>query len=453
MLTKTKKKIALLVAGIVILVIGAYCLMRFAFSIDILDRSGWVKKDGQVQCLDYFGRPRLGWQYVDGELYYFTPETGEMVTGWAEIEQNQYYFLENGVRAVGLQDIDGKTYYLGTDGKKTTGWQTIDDERYYFTETGIALSGWQTLEGERYYFSKQGKALTGWHTMEGKRYFFTSEGHTLAGWMEIEGARYRFDADGSAMVGWFEDKLGKYYFTEEGCIRANWLELDGRKYYFDEKGIMVTGWLTLENDRYYFRPDGAMAVGEVKIDGVSNFFTSKGKYVLLTNRWNPVPKDYVLNLVDIEGFQIDSGCRDALQAMMDDCRKAGYSCEINNSYRSRATQQYMWNRSVDAYMAAGMTYEEAAAETGKDTALPGHSEHQTGLAVDITGTKAMYDWLGENCWDYGFIVRYPVDRYAATGIIYEPWHFRYVGVELATELKELDLCMEEYMSMLTKNTK
>ena len=104
-------------------------------------------------------------------------------------------------------------------------------------------------------------------------------------------------------------------------------------------------------------------------------------------------------------------------------------------------------------MNKGMTYEEALTATSQAVAVPGHSEHQIGLAVDIVGTDEMYEWLGEHCWDYGFILRYPADRIPITGIKYEPWHFRYVGIELATELKTLGLCMEEYIAMLTEAEK
>ena len=101
-------------------------------------------------------------------------------------------------------------------------------------------------------------------------------------------------------------------------------------------------------------------------------------------------------------------------------------------------------------MAQGMTKEEAEAETGKSTAIPGHSEHQTGLAVDLNGPDETYAWLAENCWDYGFILRYPDDKIELTGIIYEPWHYRYVGVEAAKQINELGMCLEEYVEYLKK---
>ena len=107
---------------------------------------------------------------------------------------------------------------------------------------------------------------------------------------------------------------------------------------------------------------------------------------------------------------------------------------------------------VNQYIAEGMTKKEAEAETGKSTAIPGHSEHQTGLAVDLNGSDETYAWLAEHCWDYGFILRYPEGKTEITGIIYEPWHFRYVGTELALELKEQGVTMEEYFHQLTPKT-
>lgn len=444
------KRTAVVIAAALFLVLGTYCLLRFGFSVDALDRSGWSTKGGLVQYLDYFGRPQLRWQYIDKRLYYFSPEDGNMVTGWKQIDGCEYYFDKNGVRASGWMRVDGQTFYLGADGKVVTGWQNIDGETYYFSRDGRMASGWQMLDGNRHYFSQEGRIVPGWHTVDGKRYCFGQDGQTLSGWVTVEGIRYRVTEDGTAMTGWFEDADGKVFLDETGKPYAGWLDWEGKRYHFDDAGKMIIGWLKQDQDRYYFREDGTMAVGEVKIDGVSNFFTSTGKYVLLTNAWNPVPDDYEMDLVDIEGFRIDSSCRDQLLAMMTACRNAGYGCGINNTYRSRATQQQMWDASVARYMARGMTYEQACEETGKDTMLPGHSEHQTGLAVDITGSQAMYQWLAENCWDYGFILRYPEDRFEVTGIIYEPWHFRYVGTELSQELKELGLCMEEYMDMLTQ---
>ena len=88
------------------------------------------------------------------------------------------------------------------------------------------------------------------------------------------------------------------------------------------------------------------------------------------------------------------------------------------------------------------------------SARPGFSEHQTGLALDINTasrsahfeTTATYRWLIENCWRYGFILRYPTAKTETTGIIYEPWHYRYVGQEAAAEIYQQGVCLEEYIA-------
>ena len=463
-------KIALIASAVIVLVVLAYCVLRFGFSIDILDRSGWHTEEGAVQYWDYYGRPQTGWQMIDGKQYYFEEETGNMVTGWQQIGNARHYFTEDGTPAAGWFQQDGKIYYLiengkavtglyrlsqklycfSEDGAALTGWQTLDNERYCFSDTGAALSGWQTLDGQRYYFSEDGKPQKGWLTLEEKKYYFSEDGYTLSGWAEIAGERFLFAEDGSLYTGWFTDEEGTRFFDEDGAPYIGWLEWEEEQYYFGDDGLMHTGWLELDQDRYYLHVDGKMAVGEVEIDGVSNFFTSKGKWVLLVNPWHALPEDYTLDLVDLEGFEVDRQCRDALKAMMEDCRKAGYGCYINNTYRSVSLQQYMWNVRIEQRMAEGMSYDQAIAFIGQSLAKANHSEHHTGLAVDILGTQGMYDWLGEHCWDYGFILRYPDDKISITGIIFEPWHFRYVGTELSLELEELGLCMEEYIDMLTK---
>lgn len=100
--------------------------------------------------------------------------------------------------------------------------------------------------------------------------------------------------------------------------------------------------------------------------------------------------------------------------------------------------------------------EDAKLEAGKIVAVPGTSEHQLGLAVDIVDkynqvldenqeNTAVQKWLMENCWKYGFILRYPNDKSSITGIMYEPWHYRYVGDAAAKEIYQQGICLEEYL--------
>ena len=99
---------------------------------------------------------------------------------------------------------------------------------------------------------------------------------------------------------------------------------------------------------------------------------------------------------------------------------------------------------------------DAYDETKKSVAVPGISEHATGLALDITSSTytglddaqaqtAESQWLAANAWKYGFILRYPTDKADVTGIIFEPWHYRYVGKEAAKEITERGITLEEYL--------
>lgn len=487
MMKRAKVWIALLLVLALLLLVGAIFMIRHIVA--GVDKSGWTVIAGAECYLDKNGKPLVGWQMIDEKQYYLIPDAGIKATAWKTIGNDRYYFGEDGVMQTGWQVIGGAKYYFGTDGKMAQGFCTVDDKGYYFTqagmatgwlnveglpcyyaETGEAVPGWQELEGEKYYFGETGAALVGWHTLEEnlfyfteegkiltgwqileeKEYYFTEEGYALTGWADVDGAACRFGDDGAVLAGWFEDDNGKYYFEEKGRPLVGWHMLDEKQYYFAEDGLMATDWQELGEDKYFFGEDGEMAVGEVNINGERCFFTSKGKYIVLVNHDIPVPEDYPEDMVATGSFLIHGSAKDALETMMRECKQAGYTCMINNAYRSKATQTTVWNRTVNGYMAKGMSYEQACVEAAKDTMEPGHSEHQLGLAVDLDGTKLAYDWLAANCWEYGFILRYPADSTEITGVIHEPWHFRYVGTELSLELKELGVCLEEYMQMITK---
>ena len=179
--------------------------------------------------------------------------------------------------------------------------------------------------------------------------------------------------------------------------------------------------------------------------------------LLLVNRWHSLPEDYSVQLVELRnGFQVDERCYPDLQDMMDDCRAEGLSPVICSAYRTREYQERLYRAETERWLARGYSQANAEAEAGKSVAVPGTSEHQLGLAVDIVDISnqhlnesqentAVQKWLMEHSWEYGFILRYPNDKSEITGIIYEPWHYRYVGREYAEELHRLGLCMEEYL--------
>lgn len=155
------------------------------------------------------------------------------------------------------------------------------------------------------------------------------------------------------------------------------------------------------------------------------------------------------------GQSIDSRCYPELQQMMDDCRAQGYSPIICSSYRTHEKQQELFNQQVQVYMNDGMDRQKAEAKTAKSVAVPGTSEHELGLAVDITDIaeqkivsgmeeQPVQQWLMKNCWKYGFILRYPEDKADITGIVYEPWYYRYVGKEAAKYIYDKQITLEEY---------
>ena len=247
---------------------------------------------------------------------------------------------------------------------------------------------------------------------------------------------------------------------------TGWVEENGSRYYYSEEGIPVTGWQELDGSTYYFLEDGTMATGEVIIDGTACHFTSQGKRVIMVNPWNYVPADYEPDLVSltsahgVQGSQVDRSCYDALIAMIEDCNKVAPQAYVVSSYRTHQMQTDNFNRKVKFYMDQGYYEETAKKKAATSIAIPGTSEHQLGLAVDIIDTDLWVldsrqaelpaqKWLMAHCWEYGFILRYPADKIDITGIIYEPWHYRYVGKELAAELHELDITLEEYIHSLT----
>ena len=179
----------------------------------------------------------------------------------------------------------------------------------------------------------------------------------------------------------------------------------------------------------------------------------------LVNPWNELPEDWQVDLVTLSnGLQIDRRCYDALQEMMDACREAGYEPLICSAYRTQETQQDLFNNKVAKLEAEGKSHDEAVQEAGTVVAVPGTSEHQLGLTVDVVDVNNQnlteeqektptQKWLMANSWRYGFIHRYPNGKSAVTGIIYEPWHYRYVGKDVAQEIFNRGITLEEYLGV------
>lgn len=190
---------------------------------------------------------------------------------------------------------------------------------------------------------------------------------------------------------------------------------------------------------------------------------SDGDILMLVNPWHPMPEDYVptLQLLNTnDGHSLDERCADAFWQMYVDCGEAGNLPLIISSYRNYWMQYELYERKILRLMYdEGVSAEEAPAVAALSVAVPNTSEHQVGLAVDIIDmlytnldegqeNTSTQKWLMENSWRYGFILRYPNGTTDITGIIYEPWHYRYVGLDAAKKIYDMDLTLEEYLIYL-----
>ncbi len=181
--------------------------------------------------------------------------------------------------------------------------------------------------------------------------------------------------------------------------------------------------------------------------------------MLLVNGNNPLPEDFTVELAPLEnGMKADKRICADLAAMLKDCRAAGLKPKICSAYRDAATQTRLHKNKIARLRATGLGREEAEREAARWVAVPGTSEHQTGLALDLVSESYQIldekqaetpeqQWLMVHSWEYGFILRYPTEKSEVTGIGYEPWHYRYVGRPLAAAIHESGLCLEEYLEL------
>ena len=158
--------------------------------------------------------------------------------------------------------------------------------------------------------------------------------------------------------------------------------------------------------------------------------------ILIANKTYPLPSTY--------NPGVDSVANAALEEMFAAAKVDGFNLFVKSGFRSYSTQKSLYNSYVKR---------DGAAAADRYSARAGHSEHQTGLAFDINKANSSFagspeaNWLAENCYKYGFIIRYPEGKESITGYIYEPWHVRYLGVETATAVYNSGLCLEEYLGI------
>lgn len=180
-------------------------------------------------------------------------------------------------------------------------------------------------------------------------------------------------------------------------------------------------------------------------------------YLLLANVDNPLPQDFTVETEVVQNsFEMDARVAQTMRDMIDAAAKDGVDLLVCSAYRSIEKQQTLFDEQVQIYLNQGKSQQEAYDLTASAIAIPGTSEHHTGMAADIvTPTHQTLDpefadteagqWLQEHAWEYGFVMRYPEDKQDVTKIIYESWHYRFVGKTHAKLMKESGLCLEEYL--------
>lgn len=178
--------------------------------------------------------------------------------------------------------------------------------------------------------------------------------------------------------------------------------------------------------------------------------------LILVNSKNLLPSDFSIKTANIGNRAMDERIVDITKKMIDDAKADGVDLLICSSYRSVERQETLFAEQIQSFLNQGYSQDDARTEAAKWVAVPRTSEHHTGLALDIvTPTYQVLDfgfekteafkWLYNHCTEYGFILRYPKDKADITGIVYEPWHYRYVGIEAAKYIHENGLCLEEYL--------
>lgn len=188
--------------------------------------------------------------------------------------------------------------------------------------------------------------------------------------------------------------------------------------------------------------------------------------LILVNPWNYIPEDYEIELENVQGkYNMNVKAAESARKLVAAAAEAGFNMQLCSAYRTVEKSAELYSRKVNEYIGYGYSEEDAKVEAARWVAPPGTSEHHTGLAMDLVSSDYWnyysdlehdyenfdsFKWMYEHCAEYGFILRYPKDKQDITGITYEPWHYRYVGIEAATYIMDRGICLEEYLEIINK---
>lgn len=216
---------------------------------------------------------------------------------------------------------------------------------------------------------------------------------------------------------------------------------------------------TKESDQTHVMPGESEITGENELRIPFDVDREEVKYILI-NDTNPLSESYQPDLVETRnGKLVHKEIKASLEQMIDDAREEGFEIIICSAYRDYEKQARLVEESIIGYMKEGYDYREAHFRAKCYLAMVGRSEHHSGLAVDLVGVDYQTldegqantpesRWLNEHAHEYGFILRYPKSKEEITGILYESWHFRYVGEPAALYIKENQLCLEEFLDLV-----
>lgn len=253
------------------------------------------------------------------------------------------------------------------------------------------------------------------------------------------------------------------------AINSNgtWTYSDENWYYIDGKKEAVTGWQRINGNKYYFSEEGILATDLQMIDGILYYFDTEGIIdnseipwnLRLVNYQNIVTSEYSITVSKINGTIIDERIEDDLFDLLEASKEDGIKLGISSGYRTFENQHFLYSNAISKRLRAGMNLDEAAQSASYYVEQPGKSEHNIGLALDFASgtrddmTEKFKDtkqgiWLSENAYLYGFVLRYPEGYSSITGVGFEPWHYRYVGIDEALYMYENDLCLEEYLELM-----
>ncbi len=202
---------------------------------------------------------------------------------------------------------------------------------------------------------------------------------------------------------------------------------------------------------------------DAAVTAVNSNSTDENWALYVIGNDNPLPSDFTVNTKSVSGErELDVRCADYAIQMLDDARAQNVGLFVTSAYRSIDKQAANMQSYISTLISQGYSQEEAKKQAEREIALPGHSEHNAGLAMDIVSDTywsnhsdleesfdqlPQYDWLIENSWKYGFVLSYPKGKEDITGFIYEPWHYRFVGLEHAKKIHEVYESTGEFLTV------